>query len=127
MSPADELRPALLTARGSAKTFRRGSRDLDRTLPRASLGLRVGGNSLRRRLGGTCQELRKEVSERRAERASGLDKQQWQHASGPYLKRMLATGHYPRLAESVQGARHLTASEVFELGLDYLVKGMEAH
>jgi hypothetical protein len=37
---------------------------------------------------------------------------------------MLATGHYPRLGESVRGARHLTASEVFELGLDYLVEGM---
>ncbi|MGW5192496.1 TetR/AcrR family transcriptional regulator C-terminal domain-containing protein [Kribbella sp. NPDC004138] len=68
--------------------------------------------------------VRKEVAERRAERASGLDKEQWQHTFGPYLQRMLATGHYPRLGESVRGARHLTASEVFELGLDYLVEGM---
>ena len=34
-----------------------------------------------------------------AERATGHDERQWQRASGPYLKRMLATGNYPALAE----------------------------
>jgi hypothetical protein len=37
---------------------------------------------------------------------------------------MFATGHYPTLEESVHDARHLTAAEVFELGLDYLLDGI---
>jgi AcrR family transcriptional regulator len=69
--------------------------------------------------------VRKEIAERRAERASGLDKREWQHKTFPYLARMFATGHYPALEESVRDARHLTAAEVFELGLGYLLDGIE--
>jgi AcrR family transcriptional regulator len=70
--------------------------------------------------------VRKQVTERRAERASGLDKRQWQHATGPYLSRMFATGNYPALAEWVQDAPHRTAAEIFDLGLSYLLDGMES-
>ncbi|KFE70441.1 TetR/AcrR family transcriptional regulator C-terminal domain-containing protein [Hyalangium minutum] len=71
--------------------------------------------------------VRKEVAERRAERASGKSEAQWQAASGPYLERMLATGRYETLAEAVRDARHLDAAEIFELGLDYLLDGIEAN
>lgn len=71
--------------------------------------------------------VRKEVAERRAERATGQDVSQWQAASGPYLKRMLATGRYETLAEAVREARHLDAAEVFEVGLAYLLDGFEAN
>ncbi|MBV9846716.1 MAG: TetR/AcrR family transcriptional regulator, partial [Kutzneria sp.] len=36
--------------------------------------------------------IRGEITELRAERATGMDERQWQAASGPYLGRMLATG-----------------------------------
>ncbi|NUR94027.1 MAG: TetR family transcriptional regulator [Kribbellaceae bacterium] len=68
--------------------------------------------------------VRKEITERRAERASGLDRREFQRATGPYLTRMFATGRYPALSEWVHDARHRTASEIFELGLDYLIDGI---
>lgn len=71
--------------------------------------------------------IRKEVTERRAERASGQNERQWQSTSGPYLERMLATGRYETLAEAVRDARHLDAAAVFEQGLDYLLDGIEAN
>ncbi|MBB5138746.1 AcrR family transcriptional regulator [Thermocatellispora tengchongensis] len=46
--------------------------------------------------------VRREITELRAERASGMDKTQWQRASGPYLTRMLATGRYPALERAIQ-------------------------
>lgn len=71
--------------------------------------------------------VRKEVAERRAERASGQSERQWQAATGPYMERMLATGRYDTLAEAVRDASHLDAAEVFELGLDFLLDGIEAN
>lgn len=70
--------------------------------------------------------VRKEITERRAERATGLDRRQFQHATGPYLTRMFATGNYPALAEWVHDARHRTAAEVFDLGLSYLLDGIRS-
>ncbi|MFF0269221.1 TetR/AcrR family transcriptional regulator C-terminal domain-containing protein [Kribbella sp. NPDC004536] len=68
--------------------------------------------------------VRKEITERRAERASGLDRREFQRATGPYLTRMFATGNYPALSEWVHDARHRTAAEIFDLGLDYLIDGI---
>lgn len=68
--------------------------------------------------------IRSEIAELRAERATGMDEQQWQVASGPYLSRMLATGRYPTLAELVQDAAHLDADTVFDSGLDCLLDGL---
>jgi AcrR family transcriptional regulator len=68
--------------------------------------------------------VRKEVTERRAERASGLDKYQWQHATAPYVTRMFATGNYPALEEWVHDAPHRSAAEIFDLGLTYLIDGI---
>ncbi|MFF0344932.1 TetR/AcrR family transcriptional regulator C-terminal domain-containing protein [Kribbella sp. NPDC004875] len=64
------------------------------------------------------------LGERRAERASGLDRRQFQHATGPYLTRMFGTGKYPVLAEWVHDARHRKAAEIFDLGLGYLIAGI---
>jgi hypothetical protein len=69
--------------------------------------------------------VRKEVTERRAERASGLDRSQFQRATGPYLNRMFATGNYPALEAWVRDARHRKAVEIFHLGLSYLIEGIQ--
>jgi len=71
--------------------------------------------------------VRMEIAERRIERATGQNETQWQAASGPYLKRMLATGRYEALAEAVRDAKHRDAAEVFELSLGYLLDGIEAN
>ncbi|WP_329005981.1 TetR/AcrR family transcriptional regulator [Kribbella sp. NBC_00709] len=70
--------------------------------------------------------VRKEVTERRAERTSGLDRHQWQHATAPYIQRMFATGNYPALQEWVHDAPHRTAAEIFDLGLSYLIDGIQS-
>ncbi|MFI9818693.1 TetR/AcrR family transcriptional regulator [Saccharothrix variisporea] len=70
--------------------------------------------------------VRREIAERRAERASGMDKRQWQVTFGPYLERTFATGRFPALAEVVRDAAHLDADETFHLGLDFLLDGIEA-
>jgi len=69
--------------------------------------------------------VRAEVAERRAERATGLDEREWQMSMGPHIVAMFATGDYPVLAEAVHDARHRDAEAVFELGLDYLLDGIE--
>lgn len=68
--------------------------------------------------------VRKEIAERRNERDSGLDEQQWQHSEGPFLTRMLATGDYPTLERFVNDAPYLDAPQVFALGLDCLLAGV---
>jgi AcrR family transcriptional regulator len=70
--------------------------------------------------------VRREIAERRAERATGLDEQRWQAALGPYLERTFATGRFPALATVVRDAAHLDADETFHLGLDFLLDGIEA-
>jgi AcrR family transcriptional regulator len=71
--------------------------------------------------------VRREIAERRAERATGTDQKQWQAAFGPYLERAFATGRYPALATVVRDGSHLTADQTFQAGLDYLLDGIEAH
>ncbi|GAB2781500.1 TetR/AcrR family transcriptional regulator [Amycolatopsis magusensis] len=70
--------------------------------------------------------VRREIAERRAERATGMDEKRWQAALGPYLQRQLDTGELPALATVVRDAVHLTADETFRLGLDLLLDGIEA-
>ena len=70
--------------------------------------------------------VRREIAERRAERATGSDQRQWQAASGPYLERTFATGRFPAMAMVVRDGPHLTADETFRTGLDYLLDGIEA-
>jgi len=70
--------------------------------------------------------VRREITERRAERATGMDKEQWQAAFGPYLMRTFATGRFPALAAVVHDGAHLDADETFRIGLDFLLDGIEA-
>ncbi|RKT51775.1 TetR/AcrR family transcriptional regulator [Saccharothrix australiensis] len=70
--------------------------------------------------------VRREITERRAERASGLDQAQWQAAFGPYLERTFATGRFPALASVVRDGPHLDADQTFRAGLDFLLDGIEA-
>lgn len=70
--------------------------------------------------------VRREITERRAERATGTDKKQWQAAFGPYLERTFATGRYPALATVVRDGPHLNADQTFRTGLDFLLDGIEA-
>lgn len=70
--------------------------------------------------------VRREVAERRAERASGMDIKQFQAAYGPYLTRTFATGRFPALATVVRDGPHLGADETFRIGLEFLLDGIEA-
>ncbi|MEJ2856840.1 MULTISPECIES: TetR/AcrR family transcriptional regulator [unclassified Saccharothrix] len=102
-------------ARGEAVVSALGGVDLDLVMPVvAAVDAYVIG------------AVRREIAERRAERASGMDERQWQAASGPYLERTFATGRFPALAEVVRDAAHLDADETFRLGLDFLLDGIGA-
>lgn len=71
--------------------------------------------------------VRGEIAERRAERATGMNKQQWQTAFGPYLQRTFATGRFPALATVIRDGAHLDADETFRTGLAFVLDGIEAH
>ncbi|MEU5261410.1 TetR/AcrR family transcriptional regulator C-terminal domain-containing protein [Amycolatopsis sp. NPDC021455] len=70
--------------------------------------------------------VRREITERRAERTSGMDKRQWQAAYGPYLERTFATGRFPAVATMVRDGPHLDAGETFRIGLDFVLDGIAA-
>ena len=70
--------------------------------------------------------VRREISERRAERASGMDLSEFQAAHGPYLERTFATGRFPALARMVRQGPHLSADETFHRGLEFVLDGIEA-
>jgi hypothetical protein len=67
--------------------------------------------------------VRREITER----ATGMDKRQWQAAFGPYPERTFATGRFPALATVVRDGAHLDADQTFRTGLDFLLDGIEAH
>ncbi|MER5716607.1 TetR/AcrR family transcriptional regulator C-terminal domain-containing protein [Streptomyces sp. NPDC002132] len=71
--------------------------------------------------------VRREIAERRAERATGMDEKRWQASLGPYLERTFATGRFPALATVVRDAAHHDADHTFRMGLDFLLDGIEAH
>ncbi|HEY4017161.1 MAG TPA: TetR/AcrR family transcriptional regulator C-terminal domain-containing protein [Pseudonocardiaceae bacterium] len=70
--------------------------------------------------------VRREITERRAERASGMDQRQWQAAFGPYLLRTFATGRFPSVARIVHDGPHLDADQTFLAGLEFLLDGIAA-
>ncbi|MFF2554493.1 TetR/AcrR family transcriptional regulator [Nocardia sp. NPDC058058] len=70
--------------------------------------------------------VRREITERRSEHASGMDKQQWQRTFGPYLERTFATGRFPALSTVIRDAAHLDADETFRTGLEFLLDGIQA-
>ncbi|GGR69835.1 TetR family transcriptional regulator [Streptomyces aureoverticillatus] len=70
--------------------------------------------------------IRNEITERRAERDTGLDKEQWQQASSAYLNRVIAGGRHPMLAKVVRDATDRDADTKFDAGLEYLFDGVAA-
>lgn len=68
--------------------------------------------------------VRGEITERRAERATGMNEQQWQMASGPYMSRMLATGRYPTLAKVVHDGSDADPDTAFGTGLRCVLDGI---
>jgi AcrR family transcriptional regulator len=70
--------------------------------------------------------VRREIAERRAERATGMDQRQWQVTFGPYLVRTFATGRFPALAAVVHDGPHLNADQTFQAGLGFLLDGIGA-
>ena len=70
--------------------------------------------------------VRREIAERRAERATGMDIKQFQAANGPYLERTFASGRFPALATVIRDGPHLSADEHFRIGLEFLLDGIEA-
>ncbi|MBB4919829.1 TetR/AcrR family transcriptional regulator [Streptosporangium saharense] len=70
--------------------------------------------------------IRREVADLRAERATGLSKDEWQRASGPYLTRMLDTGRFPALARLVHDGTDVDAETSFSTGLDWILDAVAA-
>lgn len=70
--------------------------------------------------------VRREITERRAERSTGLNEAEWQRTYGPYLERTFATGRYPALEKVIREAVHWDVDETFRIGLGYLLDGIEA-
>ncbi|SDJ90405.1 TetR/AcrR family transcriptional regulator [Streptomyces indicus] len=70
--------------------------------------------------------IRREIANLRAERTTGLSKEDRQRASGPYLTKVLATGRYPALAKAVHDGAHVDAETAFATGLDWVLDGVSA-
>ncbi|MGP3756776.1 transcriptional regulator, TetR family [Streptomyces sp. LamerLS-316] len=70
--------------------------------------------------------IRREITNLRAERATGLSKHGWQRARGPHLTRMLATGRFPALAKAVYEGTDVDAEASFANGLDWVLDAVAA-
>lgn len=68
--------------------------------------------------------VRNEITERHAERVTGMDEQEWQSASMAYLTDMLASGRFPTLARVVAEAADRDAESRFSAGLEFLLDGI---
>jgi AcrR family transcriptional regulator len=69
----------------------------------------------------TTGAIRREIANLRAERATGLSKRDWQRASGPHLKKMLATGRFPALTKAVYDGTESDPETSFTTGLDWVL------
>ncbi|MET8689819.1 TetR/AcrR family transcriptional regulator C-terminal domain-containing protein [Streptomyces sp. NPDC004732] len=70
--------------------------------------------------------IRREITNLRAERATGLSKHDWQRAAGPHLTKMLATGSFPALARAVHDGTDVDAEASFTTGLDWVLDAVAA-
>lgn len=70
--------------------------------------------------------IRREITNLRAERATGLSKHDWQRASGPYLTKMLATGRFPALSKAVYDGEDVDPETSFATGLDWVLDAVAA-
>lgn len=66
----------------------------------------------------------RELAETRARRRSGLTEAQWRAAVAPYMKQVLNSGTYPRLARMMHQTGDLNADEWFERGLACILAGL---
>jgi AcrR family transcriptional regulator len=71
--------------------------------------------------------LRREITERRTARSTGIDEPAWQASLGPYLTRKLETGQYPTIARLVIDGAHLNAEETFHRNLTTVLDGITCH
>ena len=70
--------------------------------------------------------IRREIADLRAERATGLSKRDWQRASGPRVRKLLATGRFPALAKMVHDGTEVDAEASFSTGLDWVLDAVAA-
>ncbi|MFI6522263.1 TetR/AcrR family transcriptional regulator [Spirillospora sp. NPDC050679] len=70
--------------------------------------------------------IRHEIADLRAERATGLSERDWQRASGPHLRKMLATGRFPALSKAVHDGAEVDAEVSFSTGLDWVLDAVAA-
>ncbi|WP_405962243.1 TetR/AcrR family transcriptional regulator C-terminal domain-containing protein [Streptomyces sp. NBC_00723] len=70
--------------------------------------------------------IRREITNLRAERATGLSKDDWQRARGPHLARVLATGRFPALTKAVYDGTDVDAEASFATGLDWVLDAVAA-
>ncbi|GII60853.1 TetR family transcriptional regulator [Sphaerisporangium krabiense] len=70
--------------------------------------------------------IRREITNLRAERATGLSKLDWQRAHGPHVSRMLATGRFPAVAKAVYDGTEVEAETSFTTGLDWVLDAVAA-
>ncbi|MFD7883538.1 TetR/AcrR family transcriptional regulator [Streptomyces bauhiniae] len=70
--------------------------------------------------------IRREITNLRTERATGLSKDDWQRAHGPHVTRMLATGRFPALAKAVHDGAHVDAETSFVTGLEWVLDAVAA-
>jgi AcrR family transcriptional regulator len=70
--------------------------------------------------------IRREIANRRAERATGLSKRDWQRASGPHVTGMLDTGRFPALAKAIHDGPDTDAETSFTIGLEWVLDAVAA-
>lgn len=70
--------------------------------------------------------VRREIANRRAERTTGLSREEWQHSRGPHLTTMLASGRFPTVAKMVHDGTDLAAEETFATGLEWILDAVAA-
>jgi hypothetical protein len=70
--------------------------------------------------------IRREIANLRAERDTGMSKREWQRASGPHVRKMLATGRFPALAKAVYDGTEVDAEVSFATGLDWVLDAVAA-
>ncbi|MGI5170679.1 TetR/AcrR family transcriptional regulator [Spirillospora sp. CA-253888] len=70
--------------------------------------------------------IRQEIADLRAERATGLSERDWQRASGPHLRKLLATGRFPALSKAVYNGTEVDAEESFTTGLEWVLDAVAA-
>ncbi|MFC0864672.1 TetR/AcrR family transcriptional regulator C-terminal domain-containing protein [Sphaerimonospora cavernae] len=68
----------------------------------------------------------RELSEREAQRRTGLTEEQWRSSMAPYIHKVVTSGAYPQFARRVVEARDRSFDEQFECGLACLLRGIAA-